>query len=183
MARQELTELMRDGSGRKVRFGQLLTRQSGLVHDVTGGVPTARYAVLDGARLGINLVVFGDVRPTYITGGPFILGNREAAESRAREIAVVPLLDAVQSQAPPGHPFSAEDYSRLTRHWFAGGNRPRPGFYSAALVAGIDPAWRQEGEFTLPLREGLTIASLQGIGALAGIELVNLPGQEGVAHV
>lgn len=166
----ELVETMRDGSRREVRFGKLITRRADVIHDVTSA-PSARFAVLSGAKVGVILTINGDKDPRYITGGPFIFGDREAAEARAREIASVRLVDAVRGDAPYGYPFNGSDYYHIGRYWFEGVGEPRPEFYSSAIIAEVNPSWVRESNFTLPMREGLTYDSLRAIGALADIEI------------
>jgi hypothetical protein len=170
MPQHELVEIMRDGSGRRVHFGELLTR-AGVVHDVTGG-HADRYAVLGSGRLGVGLVEFGDRDPKYFTNSQVVFDDREAAEARAAEIASIPLVDAVRGQAPYGFPFDRADYHNLGRYWFSGCTEPKPWVYSSAVVAAVNPQWAPpEVGFTFPLREGLTVASYMAIGELAGVEL------------
>jgi hypothetical protein len=164
---------MRGGSGQRVNLINFFTGEAGVVHDLTGGAPSDHYAVLGGARLGVELVQYGDSDPKYIGPKPIIFESRPEADTRALAIASVSLAVAVDNKAPEAFPFNSADYHNLMRNEFAGYSRPYPWIHSSAIIAPVSPLWAPDPEhpFTFPLREGLEPATLLAIGQLAGIEI------------
>jgi len=161
-----------EAGGQRMVMDPFFVERRGVIHDLTAGVePPARYAVLGGAKLGVDIISFGIGYLHYFGSPPIIFGDKATALQRAEYIAGTPLQDAVLGEVREDYPFDDTDYRNLGRRWFSRQTVPPPQIHSSAIVAAMQPGWEQSS-YSLPLREALAPASLEALGALISVNFV-----------
>jgi hypothetical protein len=161
-------------------FSDVLTREP-LIIDATKGPRLGSYAVMNGVKLGVDVLTYGQLDPVYFGMGRLLFASKGEAFKQAGIVACASLHEITLGSRADQLTMALSDYADLRRFQPGLPSTPPQDILTAAIVADVQPGVDTPG-YPFHLRDMLSPHSIDIISTVLGVTLYSSPppGAQGV---